>query len=280
MIMITPLPGHHQHEARLRDAAVPRRLRRDPRRQRQARRDRRRPARADAARGRRCCAASTAIPSASSKQYWSRWNDGVYFTGDGARRDDDGFYWLLGRVDDVLNVAGPSARDDGGRERAGRSPEGRRGRGRRQAARDQGPGGGGVRHAQGRRQAVARRSPTSSRSTWSRRSARSRGPIRSSSPRICPRPVRARSCAGCCATSPKARRSATPRRWRIRPSSPRLEEDLRGQGRLIHGRQLRANRRRNSRRSSSEVGDHLQRRRRSTERYQIHVRSNPGSATG
>jgi acetyl-CoA synthetase len=40
------------------------------------------------------------------KQYFSQWNDGVYFTGDGARRDDDGFYWLLGRVDDVLNVAG------------------------------------------------------------------------------------------------------------------------------------------------------------------------------
>jgi acetyl-CoA synthetase len=40
------------------------------------------------------------------QQYWSKWPDGVYFTGDGARRDDDGFYWLLGRVDDVLNVAG------------------------------------------------------------------------------------------------------------------------------------------------------------------------------
>jgi acetyl-CoA synthetase len=40
------------------------------------------------------------------QQYWSKWSDGVYFTGDGARRDDDGFYWLLGRVDDVLNVAG------------------------------------------------------------------------------------------------------------------------------------------------------------------------------
>ena len=38
--------------------------------------------------------------------YFSRWNDGAYFTGDGARRDEDGFYWLLGRVDDVLNVAG------------------------------------------------------------------------------------------------------------------------------------------------------------------------------
>jgi acetyl-CoA synthetase len=38
--------------------------------------------------------------------YFSRWKDGAYFTGDGARRDEDGFYWLLGRVDDVLNVAG------------------------------------------------------------------------------------------------------------------------------------------------------------------------------
>src|SRR5439155_1030576 len=39
-------------------------------------------------------------------QYWSRWTDGTYFTGDGARLDEDGYYWLLGRVDDVLNVAG------------------------------------------------------------------------------------------------------------------------------------------------------------------------------
>jgi acetyl-CoA synthetase len=36
------------------------------------------------------------------------WSDvpGCYFTGDGARRDDDGNYWIMGRVDDVLNVAG------------------------------------------------------------------------------------------------------------------------------------------------------------------------------
>ncbi|HJR59103.1 MAG TPA: acetate--CoA ligase [Vicinamibacterales bacterium] len=45
-------------------------------------------------------------PERFQKTYWSRWPDGSYFTGDGARRDDDGFYWLLGRVDDVLNVAG------------------------------------------------------------------------------------------------------------------------------------------------------------------------------
>ena len=37
---------------------------------------------------------------------WSRWTPDIYFTGDGAKRDDDGFLWLLGRVDDVLNVAG------------------------------------------------------------------------------------------------------------------------------------------------------------------------------
>jgi acetyl-CoA synthetase len=37
--------------------------------------------------------------------YWNRF-PGVYFTGDGARCDEDGYYWLLGRVDDVINVAG------------------------------------------------------------------------------------------------------------------------------------------------------------------------------
>jgi acetyl-CoA synthetase len=45
-------------------------------------------------------------PERFVKQYWSQWSDGAYFTGDGARLDDDGCYWLLGRVDDVLNVAG------------------------------------------------------------------------------------------------------------------------------------------------------------------------------
>src|SRR6266853_431118 len=39
-------------------------------------------------------------------QYWNKWGSGVYVTGDGAKRDADGYYWLLGRVDDVINVAG------------------------------------------------------------------------------------------------------------------------------------------------------------------------------
>jgi acetyl-CoA synthetase len=32
--------------------------------------------------------------------------DGMYFTGDGCRRDEDGYYWITGRVDDVINVSG------------------------------------------------------------------------------------------------------------------------------------------------------------------------------
>jgi len=39
------------------------------------------------------------------KQYWSEVK-GCYFTGDGARRDKDGYFWIVGRIDDVLNVAG------------------------------------------------------------------------------------------------------------------------------------------------------------------------------
>jgi acetyl-CoA synthetase len=38
-------------------------------------------------------------------QYWSQIK-GVYFSGDGARRDENGYFWIMGRVDDVINVAG------------------------------------------------------------------------------------------------------------------------------------------------------------------------------
>jgi acetyl-CoA synthetase len=44
-------------------------------------------------------------PERYKSQYWSR-VEGAYFTGDAARRDKDGYYWILGRVDDVMNVSG------------------------------------------------------------------------------------------------------------------------------------------------------------------------------
>jgi acetyl-CoA synthetase len=44
-------------------------------------------------------------PERYKETYWSRF-PGMYFAGDGAKRDEQGYYWLLGRVDDVMNVAG------------------------------------------------------------------------------------------------------------------------------------------------------------------------------
>ncbi len=44
-------------------------------------------------------------PERYARQYWSDL-PGMYFTGDGARRDADGYFWITGRVDDVLNVSG------------------------------------------------------------------------------------------------------------------------------------------------------------------------------
>jgi acetyl-CoA synthetase len=44
-------------------------------------------------------------PDRYVRQYWSDVKD-CYFTGDGARRDSDGYFWIMGRVDDVINVSG------------------------------------------------------------------------------------------------------------------------------------------------------------------------------
>ena len=43
-------------------------------------------------------------PDRYVEQYWSRY-EGIYFTSDGAKIDEDGYFWLLGRVDDVINVS-------------------------------------------------------------------------------------------------------------------------------------------------------------------------------
>ena len=55
--------------------------------------------------GRGRCAPSGATTAASSRPI-SRPIRGLYFTGDGCRRDEDGYYWITGRVDDVINVSG------------------------------------------------------------------------------------------------------------------------------------------------------------------------------
>ena len=150
-------------------------------------------------------------PERYETQYWSRF-PGSYFAGDGAKRDDEGYYWLLGRVDDVLNVAGhrigtmevesalvshPAVAEAAV---IGITHE-IKGQGIAAFVTLRGGFEGGTRWS------------TSCATTSARRSARSPSPTRSSSPPSCPRPAAPRSCAACCATSPKAKSSATPPRW-------------------------------------------------------------------
>jgi acetyl-CoA synthetase len=45
-------------------------------------------------------------PDRFKETYWKKWKGGLYFTGDSAKKDDEGYFWLMGRVDDVINVSG------------------------------------------------------------------------------------------------------------------------------------------------------------------------------
>ena len=105
-ILITPLPGATQAEARLGDPAVLRRAAGHGRCRRQG---------AGGRGDRAISASSTRWPGQMRTVYGDhqRFIDtyfkaypGKYFTGDGARRDEDGYYWITGRVDDVINVSG------------------------------------------------------------------------------------------------------------------------------------------------------------------------------
>ena len=105
-ILITPLPGAIALEAGLGDAAVLRR------RSRRSSMPRARCWRAPRT-GNLCIADSWPGQMRTVYGDHQRFVDtyfktypGKYFTGDGCRRDDDGYYWITGRVDDVINVAG------------------------------------------------------------------------------------------------------------------------------------------------------------------------------
>ena len=45
-------------------------------------------------------------PQRFKDTYWSHWDGAYYLPGDGARKDADGLFWILGRIDDVVNVSG------------------------------------------------------------------------------------------------------------------------------------------------------------------------------
>ena len=59
-----------------------------------------------AGRGRGCCARSYKDDERFKETYFSKWDETTYFVGDAARQDEDGYFWVVGRVDDVVNVSG------------------------------------------------------------------------------------------------------------------------------------------------------------------------------
>ena len=171
---------------------------------------------ADASPGPACSAPSTATTQRYQETYWSRF-PGRYFAGDGAKLDEDGYWWILGRVDDVLNVAGhrigtmevESALVDhpAVAEAAvvGRTHELK---GQALAAF--------VTLKEGQ-QADLRAQGRSQGSRGQEDRRASPGRTTSSSPPTCPRPGAARSCAGCSRTLPRDAPWATRRRWPIPP---------------------------------------------------------------
>ncbi len=146
--------------------------------------------------GRPCCAPSTRIPTATCSSTGAS-IPGVYFTGDSARKDEDGYFWIIGRVDDVIKVSRLPAGHGRDRERPGQPPGRGRGRGHRPAARGQGQRHPRLRHAARRAMSHPRRWPRSCAPMSATRWARSPSPRRSTSWHSCPRPAAARSCAAC-----------------------------------------------------------------------------------
>ena len=205
-IMITTLPGAEAAKPGIAGTAAAGRRRARRRRGGQRRR---------AGRRRACSSSTRPWPSMLRtlyreddrfvETYFSKLGKETYVVGDAARVDEDGYISIVGRIDDVINVSGPPHVDGRGRVGDRLAPAGRRGGGHRPERRGHRPGDRRVRDARGRPRRATTTSSATCASTSRRRSASSRGPSRSCGPTTCPRRARARSCAGCCATSPRGR---------------------------------------------------------------------------
>ncbi len=63
--------------------------------------------------------------------YWKRFGDDTYLVGDAARKDKDGYFWVIGRIDDVVNVSGHRLSTAEVESAIVSHPQGRRGGGHR-----------------------------------------------------------------------------------------------------------------------------------------------------
>ena len=131
---------------------------------------------------------------------------GIYFTGDGCRRDADGYYWITGRVDDVINVSGHRIGTAEVESALVLASGGRRSRGGRLPARHQGPGHLRLRHAERRASSRSRRAAQGA----GRAGAQGDRPDRHARPPAvgagpAEDALAARSCGASCARSPRTR---------------------------------------------------------------------------
>ena len=147
------------------------------------------------------------------------WRDWPYFAGDGAVQAADGYFRILGRVDDVINVAGHRLGTKEIESAALTVPEVAEAAAVPGDRRHPGPRRGDLRLAQARFRAGQGRWRTRSARRSRPRSARSPGRRTSGSCPTCPRPGRGRSCAGSSPRSPTSPTSGTSPRWPTRRSS-------------------------------------------------------------
>ena len=141
--------------------------------------------------------------------YYSKWDETTYFVGDAARKDEDGYFWILGRVDDVVNVSGHRLSTAEVESAIVSHPKVAECAVIGIADEDTGQAICAFVTLEGDLEGsdeMARRRSTSTSPSGSRRSP---GPSASSGPTTCPRPAPARSCAGSCATSVRTASSAT-----------------------------------------------------------------------
>ena len=147
--------------------------------------------------------------------YFSRFDRSTYFAGDGARVDEDGCFWLMGRIDDVMNVSGHRLSTTELESALVEHPAVAEAAATAASGRAHRPDAALLRAAARGLRAERRAGRRAAR--VDRREDRQDRPAQGGDPRsaTCPRPARARSCGACCATSPRATSWATPPRCAI-----------------------------------------------------------------
>ena len=143
------------------------------------------------------------------KTYFEKFGSETYLVGDAARKDEDGYFWVIGRIDDVINVSGhrlSTAEVESAIVSHGKVAE---------AAvigqydEDSGQAIAAFVTLEGDREGDDEMVAELREHVAQEDRQAGAAQARSSGPTTCPRPARARSCAGCCATSPRAASSAT-----------------------------------------------------------------------